>query len=119
VSITFAPLIELGAYPNGEYAVLRGALQYVLPIEPVLNPIKHYNGSTLVDWNVVPRRTTLAYRTAFLDAEATHYGLNFERTPDVPDWHHIPTCLLGSDFALVPMGCALLRRSAFPVLQGE
>jgi len=119
VSVTFTAPIEILPYPNGEYAVRRGALQYVLPIELELHPIKQYAGSTLVDLNIVPKRKSLAYRTVFLDGGAPQFGLTFERTPDSPDWHHVPTRLNGSDFALVPIGCALLRRSAFPLLQGE
>lgn len=119
VSITFTPSIEILAYPNGEYAVRRGALQYVLPIESDFHPIKQYIESTLVDLNIVPQQKFSAYRTAFLNAQATDFGLKFERTPDPADWHHVPTQLMGSDFTLVPMGCSILRRSAFPLLQGE
>lgn len=116
VSLTLAPPIEIRPYPNGENAVLRGALQYVLPIEAELQPVKSYVGSTLVDLNIVPQRITHAYRTAFIDAKAAHYGLKFERTLDSPDWNHTPTRMIGSDFVLVPMGCSMLRRSAFPLL---
>ena len=119
VRISFTPPMELRPYPNGEYAVRRGALQYVLPIEPELHPIKRYTGSPLVDLNIFPQRKTDAYRMAFLDGAALHFGLRYERALAPPDWYHVPSRLVSADFALVPMGCTMLRRSAFPLLQGE
>ncbi|MFN8496401.1 MAG: glycoside hydrolase family 127 protein [Anaerolineae bacterium] len=117
VVVTFPAEVTTTAYPNGEYAVRRGALQYVQPIAPAFRPIKRYPDSALADVEIRPRDLAEAYRPFFLNAARPAYDLALERLAvAAPTWHTPALALSGGDGRLVPMGCAVLRRAAFPML---
>lgn len=104
------------AYPNGEVAVLRGALQYVYPIAHRVHTIKTYANSALSDVELYPQDVKMAYHPVILEDQAPHLGLHLERdNQEQADWHTPALRLVGKTFTLVPMGCAPLRRSAFPL----
>ena len=121
VSLTLVPCIEVDAYPNGEFAVLRGPLQYVLPIESERRILKPYAGSSLVDFELTPADLEQAYRPVILRGDAPDFGLQYETaSPGDRDWHTASVRLVGDGVTLVPMGCAMLRRAAFPMIgRGE
>jgi hypothetical protein len=116
VTVHFAASIKVKPYPNGEYAVLRGPLQYVLPITQTTRSIKHYADSTLSDVEVLPEEPTQAYVTWFLDSSLPDYGLRVERSSG-GNWHSPAIRLQHEEYTLVPMGCSMLRRASFPMIE--
>ncbi|MFN8485852.1 MAG: glycoside hydrolase family 127 protein [Anaerolineae bacterium] len=117
VAVSFETEVAAVAYPNGEYAVRRGALQFVQPIAPAFHATKHYPNSALADVELWPQDLAQAYRPFFLDAARPGYGLTLERLAGGdPAWHAAALALAGADGRLVPMGSAMLRRAAFPML---
>ncbi len=117
VAVSFETGVAVEAYPNGEYAVKRGPLQYAQPIAPSVQPLKRYANSALADVEIRPRDLAQAYRPFFLNAGLPDYGLALERlAQDAPSWHSAPLALVGAYGRLLPMGCAVLRRAAFPLL---
>jgi hypothetical protein len=119
LEVRFDAGIELRPYPAGEYAIFRGALQYVLPFEGEMHPIKRYTSTTLQDMQVVPKHLADAYSIPILEDILPDFGFTLvrERTPTA-NWHTSGLCLQRDDVSLIPMGCSLLRRAAFPCLQG-
>jgi hypothetical protein len=118
IAVTFNAAVQVVPYPTGEYAVRRGPLQYVLPIEHVLQPIKDYALDRFHDYNVLPRDIAQAYERVLLDESLPDYGLTFEADPviDVKHcWEQSPVRLKCGATALVPLGCTILRRAAFPL----
>jgi len=120
VRIAFAPEVRAEAYANGEVAVLRGPLQYVLPLEHRLERIREYPGEGLHDYDVLPTDIAQGYRIPLLDAAAPGLGLAIEPRPGEPDrpWDRASSVLRHADATLVPIGCTILRRAAFPVAGG-
>jgi DUF1680 family protein len=117
-TITFHPHVEVAPYPNGEYAVKRGALQYVYPIAHELHAIKGYPLTGFHDYEVTPTDIAQAYQPVILDASQPEYGLRYEqvsvKTTPV-GWDQPYVKLEADSYQLVPMGCTILRRSSFPL----
>ena len=116
VRITFSWRVRAEAYANGEVAVLRGPLQYAWPVDHRLEPTRDYEIVGFHDYDVVPRDASEGYRAAVLDRAAPDLGLQFERSADVGDrpWDAAPAILRAGAATLVPLGCTVLRRAAFP-----
>lgn len=117
-SITFHPQVEVLPYPNGEYAVKRGALQYVYPIEHQFHSIKDYPLAGFHDYEITPADISRAYQPVILDASQPEFGLRYEQAPakTMPvGWDQPQVRLEADSYQLVPMGCTILRRSSFPL----
>lgn len=117
VRLAFATKPRLQGYANGEAAVLRGPIQYVLPLEHRLEAIRLYKVPGFKDWNVVPVDLAHGYRIPVLDERSVDVGFALESRAADPDrpWDAPLHVLKRGDSTLVPMGCAPLRRAAFPV----
>jgi hypothetical protein len=121
-SITFQPQIEVAPYPNGEYAVRRGTLQYVYPIEHHLHSIKDYPLQGFHDFEITPSDLEQAYQTVFLEDTMPDYGLSFGNAPAGEtelNWASAPVWLDAGPHRLVPMGCTILRRASFPLKHSQ
>ena len=116
--LTFQPEVEAIPYPTGEYAVRRGALQYVLPAAHELHPVKDYPLEHFHDYEITPVDIEQAYQPFILDGSKAGFGLTFAEDPKVetPNFgHQFPVWLEAQNIRLVPMGCATLRRASFPI----
>jgi uncharacterized protein len=117
-TITFHPQVEATPYPNGEYAVRRGPLQYVFPIEHQLHSIKNYPLEEFHDYEITPVDIEQAYQPVILDGKKPDYGLTFKKdsaTDTKPYWDQPAVRLEAGSYHLVPMGCTVLRRASFPM----
>lgn len=117
-TITFHPKVEVVPYPTGEYAVRRGPLQYVYPIEHQLHSIKDYPLEEFHDYEVTPVDVEQAYQPVILDATKPEYGLRFQKAAAKethPNWDQPQAWLEAGGYRLIPMGCTILRRSSFPL----
>jgi uncharacterized protein len=118
IEVRFKAVVQVIPYPTGEYAVRRGPLHYVLPIEHVRQPIKDYALDHFHDYNVLPRDIEQAYERVVLDRSQPDYGLTFEADPAIDVnhcWEQSPVRLKFGATALVPLGCTILRRASFPL----
>lgn len=117
-TITFDPHIEVFPYPNSEYAVRRGALQYVYPVEYQLHPIKDYAVNDFHDYEITPTDLEQAYQPIILDEAKPGYGLQFKSplAGEMPrNWEQPQIWLEAGVHRLVPMGSTILRRASFPL----
>jgi DUF1680 family protein len=115
-TLTFHPQVEAIPYPNGEYAVRRGALQYVYPIEHQLHSIKDYPVAAFHDYEILPKNIEQAYHPIILEETKPDYGLKFEFDANsTPNWEHPSMWLEVGINRLVPIGSTVLRRAAFPL----
>ncbi len=115
VEIVFDAGIVLRPYPSGEYAITRGALQYVIPIESETRLLKHYTKTRLHDVEVLPKRLKDAYQMLVLDGSRPDYDLSYRRTGVTSRWDKPSVHLTIGGLKLVPMGSSLLRRASFPL----
>ena len=103
---------------NGEVAVLRGPLQYAAPLDHRMDVIRSYEVEGFHDYDVHPVDIAQGYRMPVLDAQAPGLGLTFEARAggdrSLP-WDEARPLLRHGDATLVPLGCTLLRRAAFPI----
>jgi DUF1680 family protein len=122
VSLSFQAKIEPVQYPNGEYGVRRGPLQYAMPIPYETNPIKSYAVAGFNDYDILPQDLVQAYQLTILDEAQTDLGLKFsandEADPMHP-WDVAPYQLEAGSVRLVPMGCTVLRRATFPLKRAD
>ena len=104
-------------YGNGEVAVLRGPLQFAVPVEHRMEATRRYEVAGFADYDVTPADVGAGYRIPVLDARAPDLGLQLERRPADADrpWDGAPLALRHADATLVPLGCTVLRRAAFPL----
>jgi len=112
--------IRLAPYLTGESAVFYGALQFALPFTHQMIPIKQYALEGFNDYDVIPNCVTQVHEPLLLDSTQKHCGLRLERSPaadNLRPWHAAPLHLSIDDKHLLPLGCTLLRRAAFPVIQ--
>jgi len=121
VRIAFDWRIRAEPYANGEAAVLRGPLQYALPVDHRFELTRRYAVPGLCDYDVLPRDPAQGWRVPLLDARAPDLGLAVEGSgpadPDHP-WDAPGLALSAAGAAgarLVPLGATILRRAAFPV----
>jgi DUF1680 family protein len=108
--------VRLQVYPTGEYAVHRGALQFVLPLDHEVRQLRTYPREGFADMELRPRDVAQGCAPVVLDAAQPDYGLTLERVLPVDGrqvWEFAPLRLVGRGRSLVPMGCAPLRRAAF------
>jgi hypothetical protein len=118
VRLTFTARIEPVLNPNGEYSVRRGPLQYAMPIPHEEHPIKSYPVPSFHDYNLTPQDLSQAYHVLFLDEAQPDLGLAYRVNPRVNwdrPWDAPPAELVADSISLVPLGCAVLRRSTFPM----
>jgi len=117
VRVTFVPQVRSEAYGNGEVAVLRGPLQFALPLKHRMEPIRSYVDG-FHDFDAHPVDIADGYRIPVLDSRAPDLGLRFAaeagRDRDYP-WDDARFVLYSGDVPLIPLGCTLLRRAAFPI----
>jgi hypothetical protein len=118
VRVEFFWRVRSESYANGEVAVLRGPLQYALPVEHRLVATRSYDVPGFHDYDVLPVDDAQGYRIPVLDAGAPDLGFRFEARSagDAERPWDEPRCLLRTGgTALAPIGATLLRRAAFPV----
>jgi len=117
VTLTFTPSIQAVLNVNSEYAIRRGALQYVMPIAYRAHAIKDYAVADFHDYTVLPVDLVQAYQTPILDLDQPNLGLQVQAHEDTnidQPWDSAPLVLKGAAGTFVPMGCTVLRRSTFP-----
>jgi len=118
ITITFAPNIRLIPYPNDEYSLHYGALQFVLPIPHQITPIKNYPIADFHDYDITPQQIGDAYCIPILDESLPNYGLSVKEIADANHdfpWDAPPIQLQGENLSLIPFGASILRRASFPV----
>jgi hypothetical protein len=103
-------------YPQGTLAVMRGPLQFVLPLRHRVRHTPVAGRDAWPDAELFADADDAARATPVVDESLP--GLGFEirrpRAPDVDDpWHASPLVLSSAATRLEPMGCALLRRADF------
>jgi len=114
VTLKFSAAVELVPYANGAHSVRNGPLQYVLPIEPELHVIKDYALPGFHDYDIVPRDPVQAVEVPLLDREGWQIEIDVQADRLHP-WDNAPLHLKQGSLTLVPMGCTILRRAAFPL----
>ncbi|HTT67867.1 MAG TPA: beta-L-arabinofuranosidase domain-containing protein [Gemmatimonadales bacterium] len=118
VRVGFGWAVRSEPYANGEVAVLRGPLQYAMPLDHRLEVVRRYDIEGMCDYDVVPEDIAQGYRIPVLDSKAPDLGLTLEARA-AGDGDHpwdVPRFLLhGGATTLVPLGCTVLRRAAFPL----
>lgn len=117
IQIEHAP--RLVPYLNGDCAVFDGALQYARPFDHQMVPIKQYMLKGFNDYDVIPTCAAQVHEPLVIKGMQPHYGLRLEHSPDgdtLRPWHAAPVHLAVGDKHLIPIGCTLLRRAAFPVI---
>lgn len=117
VRVAFAWQVRAEPYANGELAVHRGPLQYALPLRHHLEVTRRYEGETLCDYDAYPVDVAEGYRVPTLDSLSPDLGFAVERPRAAGDrpWDAAPIALRHGGATLVPLGCTVLRRAAFPV----
>ena len=118
VRVAFAWEVRTEPYANLEVAVHRGPLQYALPLRHRLETIRSYPIEGLHDYDVVPADVAEGYRVPALDPRAPDLGLAVASVPGGDDdhpWDAPGRVLRADDVSLVPLGCTVLRRAAFPL----
>jgi hypothetical protein len=108
--------VRAEAYPTGEFALLRGPLQFV---QPVAHCTRETAVATRAGW---PDTELFVDTGAALEAlpviDSARADLGFvpewtaTAAQDRP-WHESPLRLRREGVALVPLGCAPLRRAGF------
>ena len=118
VRVSFAWQVRGEPYANGEVAVHRGPLMFALPLAHRLAATRTYAVAGLCDYDVTPTDIADGYRVPVLDGRAVDLGLACEwsggGSADRP-WDAAPLVLRTGGATLVPLGCTVLRRAAFPV----
>jgi len=118
ITIAFVPQIRLISYPNDEYSIHYGALQFVYPIPHQITPIKNYPIADFHDYDITPQHIEDAYRIPILDESLTYYGLSVEEIADANynfPWDTSPIQLHGENMTFIPFGASILRRASFPL----
>ncbi|MDX1417686.1 MAG: glycoside hydrolase family 127 protein, partial [Candidatus Promineifilaceae bacterium] len=119
IRLIFMPQIRAVRNVNHEYTIRRGPLQFALPIAHKQEAIKSYAVSGFHDYNLTPRSVRDAYQIIFLDDGQENFGLSVieNKSADFSrPWDDSPLILKAGEHTLVPLGCTLLRRSTFPIL---
>jgi hypothetical protein len=116
-SVRFDVPVRAESYPAGEIAVLRGPLQFVLPIAHRTRTLEAGGRTDWLDEELVPVDLgDIAAATPMFDTSLDDLGLDVERggtrDPDDP-WSQPPLRLVRPGLTLLPLGCAGLRRAAF------
>jgi DUF1680 family protein len=114
VTLKFAAAVELIPYANGEVGVRAGPLQYVLPSEPERRAIKDYAVVGFHDYDITPQDQVTADKAPRIDRVGWQIEINAQADPLHP-WDNSPVRLKQGSLTLVPMGCTILRRAAFPL----
>ena len=114
VTLKFSAAVELVPYANGEYSLHYGPLQYVLPIEPERHAIKDCVIAGFHDYDITPRDQAEADEAPTLDQAGWQIEINAQADRLHP-WDNAPLRLRQDSTTLIPMGCTILRRAAFPL----
>ncbi len=119
VTIRFGWPVRADPYANGEVAVLRGPLQYVLPLKHRLECMRDYPVEGFHDYDALPMDLAQGYRIPIMTmvTQEPGQGPPFERCDADADhpWDRPPSLLRLGEATLVPMGCTILRRASFPI----
>jgi hypothetical protein len=105
-------------YANGEVAVVRGPLQFVAPLAHRLEITRGYGVEGFHDYDVLPLDIAQGYRGPVLDGRAPDLDFAVEgpRAGDADHpWDEPRIALRLGETTLVPLGCTVLRRAAFPI----
>ncbi|HRF95557.1 MAG TPA: hypothetical protein PLZ51_10195, partial [Aggregatilineales bacterium] len=73
VEIIFTADIRLIPYPNDEYSLQYGALQFALPIAHNMKAIKSYSLENFHDYDIIPQHIADAYHIPLLDESQPNY----------------------------------------------
>jgi DUF1680 family protein len=115
-SLRFDVPVRVESYPDGEVAILRGALQFVQPIPHQARERPLPSRPGWPDADLVPARGTDVETLPVVDPSRTDLGFVTEQVvtgaPEQP-WDASPVRLRHEAMTLVPIGCAPLRRAAF------
>jgi hypothetical protein len=110
VEVAFSMRPRVEAYASGERAVLRGPLQFVLPIEDARTAIRDYPVEGFHDLELRPASLQSGAPEAVAEDVAASACVERPRPDDVDDpWANSPIVLQHGATRLVPMGCSLLR----------
>jgi DUF1680 family protein len=121
-SLRFDVSVRAEPYPDGEVAILRGALQFVqlIPHEARERPVPSRPGWS--DADLVPASRADVESLPVVDASRADLGFATEWSvsgaPDHP-WDASPVQLRNETVTLVPIGCAPLRRAAFRIQERQ
>lgn len=115
-SLRFETPVRAEPYPDGEVAVMRGALQFVQPIPYVARALPVAARPAWPDAELLPADGAASEALPLVDATRT--GLGFVLVHDAAadpqrPWDRPPLQLRRDDMTLVPFGSAPLRRAAF------
>ncbi|MCC7205943.1 MAG: glycoside hydrolase family 127 protein [Anaerolineae bacterium] len=120
VRIRLANAVRSAPYLTGEHAVFYGALQFALPIAHHERAIKAHPLPGFHDYDVLPENAAQAHTPLILNGAREGLGLAVQPDPDgdmLRPWHKPPIALAAGDARLIPLGCTVLRRAAFPVVE--
>ena len=112
VTLKFAASVECVPYPNGEFAVRYGALQYALPIAPERHAIKDYALNDFHDYDIVPQQPAPAAVAPRIDRDGWQIEIDPAFDPVFP-WDQSALHLKNGSITLVPIGCTILRQASF------
>ncbi len=118
MQVTFSWRVRSEAYGKGEMAVLRGPLQFALPLEHRLEAIRSCRVPGFHDYDVHPVDVAEGHRIPVLDSRRPELGFALERRGGghgARPWDEAPLRLRSGEATLVPLGCTILRRAAFPI----
>lgn len=119
VRIGFGAAVRVEPYPNGEYSVHWGALQFAQPIAHRATPIKDYPVPDFHDYTLTPANLRGSYQVPVLEEGQANYGMALEHARAAANWDFPAVRLHHIAGSLVPLGCTALRRAAFPLILSE
>ncbi len=117
VRVSFSWTVRSELYANGEVALFRGPLQFALPLDHRLEITRGYGDSGFHDYDVYPEDVAQGYHVPVL-SKAPEFGLTVEARPGGDaghPWDAPQLVLRHGETTLVPIGCTVLRRAAFPI----
>lgn len=114
-TLRFEVSVRAEPYPAGEFAVLRGPLQFVQAIPHRQRILPVAGRDEWPDIELLPDVRSSVETVPVLDASQADLGFAVKRAAMQSDrpWHDPPLRLVRDDVELVPLGCAPLRRAGF------
>jgi DUF1680 family protein len=116
-TLYFETSVRAEPYPGGEFAVLRGPLQFVQAIRHRERSLPVAARAYWPDIELLPDFRAEVTTVPILDAAQADLGFNLLRAPAQQlerPWHDPPLRLRRDSIELVPLGSAPLRRAGFP-----
>lgn len=118
IRISMVNCVRAVPYLTGEQSVYYGALQFALPVRHQMKAVKSYSLAGFHDYDALPARLEEAHQPLILDGDQPDFGLTAQCMPGVDrlhPWDETPIRLTTGEKCLIPIGCTLLRRAAFPI----